>query len=484
MAGALGGLHGDDLRDLRGVGRRRRRAPRPGAHPPDAGHPHPEGLRSVVRRPDRPTRRRVALAGPFQLLWSGFGAPESARTTNDRSRQRPVTLTTTENTEQGKRPIGGAPPARRPRRRQPEDQRLHGRAHHHPAVRRLRRGEHPPHGHRHPWRRRRPAAGEPPRPSCPRQRGCRERQHLVDEDQRQHEPSQGDHAPRGLPRRPMVLFPEVRRPSRRLRRPDPVWTDGYDIAAARTQARAGRSQEPREDVAEVVDLDADGVPGPALPAGRRRPGSSCTCTAAASSSTTSTSTTGRAAGSPTGPARRCSASTTGAARAPVPGGPRRRRHGGRLARPGGAGLGRPGRRTSTATAPAATSRWWPRCATPAGSGRSCWSTRSSTRAPASTSYRTAPPRLRPARGRLVLAAVRRGARRPRPTPTSRRCCSDRLGTLPPTLVVTAEHDPLRDEGEHLAGAARRGGRRRSVHAYLGLIHGFWRQPRSSRRPSR
>ena len=36
--------------------------------------------------------------------------------------------------------------------------------------------------------------------------------------------------------------------------------------------------------------------------------------------------------------------------------------------------------------------------------------------------------------------------------------SDRLGTLPPTLVTTAEHDPLRDEGEHLAALDRRAGR--------------------------
>ena len=37
--------------------------------------------------------------------------------------------------------------------------------------------------------------------------------------------------------------------------------------------------------------------------------------------------------------------------------------------------------------------------------------------------------------------------------------SDRLHTLPPTMIVTAEHDPLRDEGEKLAAAARRTVRR-------------------------
>ena len=78
---------------------------------------------------------------------------------------------------------------------------------------------------------------------------------------------------------------------------------------------------------------------------------------------------------------------------------------------------RPARRTSTATAPAATSRWSRRCATRAGS-----------RAVAliypfldpTARLRLLPHRgrrLRPARGRLVLAAVRRHAGRPdRPRP--------------------------------------------------------------------
>lgn len=52
--------------------------------------------------------------------------------------------------------------------------------------------------------------------------------------------------------------------------------------------------------------------------------------------------------------------------------------------------------------------------------------------------------------------------------------SDRLGTLPPTLVVTAEHDPLRDEGEHLAARLAEEGVDVVGTRYLGLVHGFWR----------
>jgi acetyl esterase len=52
--------------------------------------------------------------------------------------------------------------------------------------------------------------------------------------------------------------------------------------------------------------------------------------------------------------------------------------------------------------------------------------------------------------------------------------SDRLGTLPPTLVTTAEHDPLRDEGEHLAALIAEAGGEVTCTRYLGQIHGFWR----------
>jgi acetyl esterase len=52
--------------------------------------------------------------------------------------------------------------------------------------------------------------------------------------------------------------------------------------------------------------------------------------------------------------------------------------------------------------------------------------------------------------------------------------SDRLGTLPPTLLVTAEHDPLRDEGEELARRLAEEGVAVTATRYLGQIHGFWR----------
>ncbi len=52
--------------------------------------------------------------------------------------------------------------------------------------------------------------------------------------------------------------------------------------------------------------------------------------------------------------------------------------------------------------------------------------------------------------------------------------SDRLGTLPPTLVTTAEHDPLRDEGEHLVLLLAEAGVEVVGTRYLGQLHGYWR----------
>jgi acetyl esterase len=52
--------------------------------------------------------------------------------------------------------------------------------------------------------------------------------------------------------------------------------------------------------------------------------------------------------------------------------------------------------------------------------------------------------------------------------------SDRLGTLPPTLVVTSEYDPLRDEGEELARRMAEEGVQVTGTRYLGQLHGFWR----------
>ena len=54
--------------------------------------------------------------------------------------------------------------------------------------------------------------------------------------------------------------------------------------------------------------------------------------------------------------------------------------------------------------------------------------------------------------------------------------SQRLGTVPPSLVLVAEHDVLADEDVELARRMAEAGATVEVSTYPGLVHGFWRHP--------
>ena len=221
----------------------------------------------------------------------------------------------------------------------------------------------------------------------------------------------------------VALYPEARAAVEAAAADVPVWTEGYDVAAAREANRAAALAEPPEDVAEVLDLDADGVPVRLYRPDGAAPGvvvhlhgggfvfhdldvHDRVCRRFANRLGMAVlSVDYRLAPEHRFPAAPDDVDTVlawldrdgatlGARRADV----RPRRQRGRQPRAG-------------------------RRAPPPGPvrARRCCTTRSSTRPPASSPTSSAPPRLRPARGRLVLAAVRRRRRRPRPTPTWRRC---------------------------------------------------------------
>jgi acetyl esterase len=269
-----------------------------------------------------------------------------------------------------------------------------------------------------------------------------------------------------------MLFPEAERAVAAYADETPVWTDGFDIEAARTENRRSAAAEPREDVAEVAAVDADGVPcrlytpdgaGETVIVHAHGGGFVFHDVEVHDASV-------RRLANRTGqrvlsvdyrlpPEHRFPAAVDDVSTAS--GWAERTLGGGLLAHGDSAGgnlalvaaLRHPGRFRALALI-------YPFLDPSAGFD----------------SYRTAADGFDPREAAWYwqqYAATPADLTNPDLAPL----LSDRLGTLPPTLVVTAEHDPLRDEGEELANRLAVAGVEVTATRYLGQLHAFWRHPR-------
>ena len=274
----------------------------------------------------------------------------------------------------------------------------------------------------------------------------------------------------------MALYPEARAAVAAFAAETPVWTEGYDVEAARAAARTAALAEPREDVAEVRNLDADGVPVRLYRPAAARPGlvvhvhgggfvfhdvdvhdEGCRRLA----NRTGLAVLGVDYRRP--PEHRFPAAPddvsavvewldreSAALDVDGPTYVHGDSAGGNLALV--AALRHPGRFAAAVLI-------YPFLDPSAG-----WD-----------SYRTAADGFDPREAAWYwqqYAATPSDLENPDLAPLR----SDRLGTLPPTLVVTAEQDPLRDEGEELARRLAEAGVAVTATRYLGQVHGFWRHP--------
>jgi acetyl esterase len=273
-----------------------------------------------------------------------------------------------------------------------------------------------------------------------------------------------------------MLFPESRRALELIAGETPVWTDGYDIAEARSQARAVAAAEPREDVAEVRDLDADGVPVRLYRPSSHRSDSVIVHLHGGGFVFNDVDVHDAAA-------RRLANRTEMSV------------------------LSVDYRRPPEHRFPAAPDDvstvvgWLDREAAGLGlTGATYVHGDSAGGNLALVAALRHPGRFRavvlhypfldPQAGFASYALGAAAAFDPREAqwyweqyaagaadltnPDLAPLLSDRLGTLPPTLVTTAEHDPLRDEGEHLAALIAEAGGDVTCTRYLGQIHGYWR----------